>query len=307
VSLNILASIFASDILPIFIIAGIGFLLARRLKASVTTVAHISFYALSPCLVFNMLVTSAVSGREVGRMALAAVAIMAGMSVLARLVAVPLALSRAELSAFMLVVVFSNSGNYGLPVLLFAFGNEALSFGIVFFVTTAILTYTAGVFLAAAGRQTLLNALIGVAKVPAIYGVAAALLVLSGVVTVPDSLMRPAKLLSDAALPVMVLVLGMQLERAKAAARRGPVAIAVVLSLVAAPLVALELTSLLGLTGPARQAAVLLSSMPTAVITTILALEYDVAPSFVTSVVFLTTLLSPLTLTPLIAYLRLGN
>jgi predicted permease len=56
--------------------------------------------------------------------------------------------------------------------------------------------------------------------------------------------------------------------------------------------------------GPARQAAVLQASMPTAVVTTILALEFDVAPTFVTSTVFVTTVLSPLTLTVLIAYLR---
>jgi predicted permease len=82
------------------------------------------------------------------------------------------------------------------------------------------------------------------------------------------------------------------------------VAAAVTLSLVVAPLVALVVASLLGLTGPARQAAVVQASMPTAVVTTILALEYDVLPAFVTSVVLLATLLSPLTLTVLIAYLQ---
>jgi len=71
-----------------------------------------------------------------------------------------------------------------------------------------------------------------------------------------------------------------------------------------APLVALGLTALLGITGPARQSAVILSSMPVAVITTILALEFEMDPEFVTSAVFLSTLASPLTLTPLIAYLR---
>jgi predicted permease len=43
--------------------------------------------------------------------------------------------------------------------------------------------------------------------------------------------------------------------------------------------------------------------MPVAVITTILALEFELAPEFVTSAVFISTLASPLTLTPLIAYL----
>jgi len=81
------------------------------------------------------------------------------------------------------------------------------------------------------------------------------------------------------------------------------VGVAVVLSLIAAPVVALGLTSVLGLSGAARQAGVILASMPVAVVTTILALEFEIAPAFVTSAVFVSTLLSPLTLTPLIAYL----
>jgi predicted permease len=111
-------------------------------------------------------------------------------------------------------------------------------------------------------------------------------------------------LLGDAALPIMILVLGMQLERASRPDRPGVVAAAVALSLVVAPLVALGLSWIIGLNGSARQAAVVQASMPTAVVTTILALEYDVLPAFVTSVVLLATLLSPLTLTVLIAYLQ---
>ena len=56
--MGVLLAIFAADILPIFLIATIGFLLARYLDASVKTLAHVVFYALIPCLVFNLLVTS---------------------------------------------------------------------------------------------------------------------------------------------------------------------------------------------------------------------------------------------------------
>ena len=52
-SLNLLLSIFANDIVPIFAIAGVGFLLARHFNASVETVSKVSFNALSPCLVFS--------------------------------------------------------------------------------------------------------------------------------------------------------------------------------------------------------------------------------------------------------------
>jgi predicted permease len=300
----VLLSIFAADILPIFVIAGIGYLLARFLDASVKTLAHVVFYALVPCLVFNLLVTSKMTGGQFGRMAAMAVLLAVAMGLLGRLAAVPLRMSRPELSAFLLVVMFSNSGNYGLPVVLFAFGADALAHATVYFVTGSVMTYTVGVFLAAAGRRSLRSALVGIAKVPHLYAVAVAVVVLWTGMRIPLAIMRPVGLLSEAALPMMVLVLGMQLERATVPDRPGLVVVAVGLSLIVAPVVALGLASLLGVSGAARQAGVVLASMPVAVVTTILALEFDVAPAFVTSTVFVSTLLSPLTLTPLIAYLR---
>ena len=302
--MNLLLSTFAFDLLPIFIIAGIGYALARWRGASATTLTHVVFYALLPCFAYRLLMTSAATGRSFGLMVLLAVLVMSAMAFLGLLVSFALRLSRAETSVFLLVIMFSNGGNYGLPAISFAFGEEALSYGTVFFLTGSVLTNTVGAFLAAAGRRSLGAALLSVLRMPALYGIAAAVLSLTTGFGMPTPLMRPITLLSDAALPMMILVLGMQLERAVMPRRPALVAVAVTVSLVAAPLIALGLTSLLEVTGAARQAVVVLASMPVAVATTILALEYDNSPDFVTGAVFLSTLLSPLTLTPLIAYLR---
>lgn len=297
-------SILSSDILPIFAIAAIGFLLERRVPGSVKTLSSVAFNALSPCLVFYQLVTSRLSGGAVGRMAVYCVLLTAAMGLAARLVAIPLALDRQTLSSFLLVVMFSNSGNYALPLISFAFGQEALAYASVYFVTSAILVYTVGVFIAASSRQSLGNTLAGILKVPALYALTAAGIVVLGHVTPPVSLMRPVGMLSDAALPVMILILGMQLKRAVAPNRPVMVAAAVVLSLFIAPLIGIGLAAALGLSGIARDAAITIASMPAAVVTTVLALEFDLDSSFVTSVVFFSTLISPLTLMLLIAYLR---
>jgi predicted permease len=237
-------------------------------------------------------------------MALFCVLVMASGGLLARLAALALRLDRPTTIALMLVVMFSNGGNYGLPVAMFAFGTEALAFASVYFVSSSVLTYTAGVFLAASGRRTVAQALLGVTRVPTVYGVAAAFLVLWFHIPLPDAILRPVTLLSDAALPLMILVLGMQLERARRPERASVVATAVALSLLASPLLGWSFAHLLRLDGAALQAAVLRASMPAAVVTTILALEFEVAPSFVTSVVVISTLLSPLTLTWIIAGLK---
>ncbi len=148
------------------------------------------------------------------------------------------------------------------------------------------------------------DALVRVATIPAIYSAATAALTMGLGVDVPGPIMAPIRLLSEAAVPMMILVLGMQLERASRPERPGVVAAAVVVSLVLTPLVALGIAHLVGLRGAAFQAGVLQTSMPTAVLTTILAVEFDVLPDFVTSVVFVSTLLSPLTVTLMIAYLQ---
>ena len=302
--MSLLISILISDILPVFAIAGAGFLLARYAGVDVKILSRVVFYSLLPCLAFRLLVTSDPSGKDVGRLMLVAVLIMGVMGVVGYLAAKSCGLKSASLRAFMMVVMFSNGGNYGLPVVRFAFGPEALTYATIFFLTGSVMTYVVGAFFAGSRRERIAGALEKIWRMPSLYGLAAALLVLAVGKPVPEAVMRPISMLSDAALPVMILVLGMQLERAVWPARPAIVAFAVGISLLVAPFVALGLVWAVGISGPARQAAVILSSMPVAVVTTILALEFELAPEFVTSAVFISTVASPLTLTPLIAYLR---
>jgi predicted permease len=300
----LLLEIFVNDILPICIVAVVGFLLARYARADVRTLSKLVFNACSPCLVFTLLLTSSLGANDVGRMALFTAGAIIGIGILARGVAAALRLDRQATAAFLLVVMFANAGNFGLSAVAFAFGREALTHASIYFVTSAAMTYTVGVFIAASGRLTPGQALVGVLRVPVVYGVALGLVVMYAGVRVPPLVMRPVTLLSDAAIPVMLLVLGMQFEKGRALGRATPIVAASVLTLVVSPLVGFGLAGLIGFTGVARQAAIAQTAMPAAVATTILAIEYDVSPSFVTGTVLLTTLFSPLTVTLVFALLK---
>jgi malate permease and related proteins len=299
-----LLDIFATDILPIFLIAGAGFLLARHAGVTARPLAGAAFNALSPCLVFDLLLTSPIGLADFQRIAAFCVLVTLSAGAVARVVAGRFDLDKPTRIAFVLAVMFSNGGNYGLPVALFAFGRDALTFATVYFVTSSLMTYTVGVFLAASGRRSAGAALMGLLRVPTIYAVTAAGVFLWAGWSVPLPVMRSVELLSDAALPVMILVLGMQLERTALPDRPGVVAAAVLLSLLVTPLFAFGVATLLGLSGPALQASILQASMPTAVVTTVIALQFEVAPPLVTSIVLASTAVSPLTLTVLIAYLQ---
>jgi predicted permease len=155
------------------------------------------------------------------------------------------------------------------------------------------------------GRLSTFQALRQLMLVPAIYGLVAATLVRQTDWHVPLFLDRSVSMLGDASIPLMLVLLGLQIAEARIWPRNRVVLIcvAVFLQIIITPLVALVLAHWMGLAGVARQAAVLQASMPAAVATTVLAVQYDLDSTLVSGTVVLTTLLSPLTLTPLIAYL----
>jgi predicted permease len=288
----------------VFVVAGVGFVLARTLRTDGTQLSHVTFNALAPCLVFELLLTASFGEADFWRLVLFCVLMTAIMGTLAGVVATGLRLDRPTRAGFMLVAMFANNANYGIPVVLFAFGDDALVFASVYFVTSAVLTYTVGGLVASSGHRTLAQALVRVVKVPTIYGAAAAGLLAAFAVPIPPLVMRPVSLLSDAAVPMMLLVLGMQLAQAERPSRLPVVGSATVLRLLVAPVLAFVGADLVGLAGADRQAAILQASTPAAVMTTVLALEYAAAPRFVTSVVVASTLLSPVTLSLLIWWLQ---
>jgi predicted permease len=304
--LTLLLQIFLSNILPIFVAAGTGFALGRALRPDLKTVSRLALYVFSPCLVITSLTHSELSSADFWQMALFTLVILAVMAALALLAGLALRLERRLLVTLIVASVFVNGGNYGLAVNKFAFGDAALARAVVYYIFSTVGVYTLGVAIASSGKLPLRRALAAVLGLPAFYGLIVAGILRATGWQLPLALDRPITLLSQAAIPVMLVLLGLQIAEARAwpHARLGLILLASVLQLVIAPLVGLLLANVMGLTGVTRQAAVLEASMPTAVITTVLAVEYDLDGAFVTGAVILSTLLSPLTLTPLIAYLQ---
>jgi predicted permease len=214
-----------------------------------------------------------------------------------------LRLERKILAAVLLCTLTLNAGNYGLSLNLFAFGEKALAYASLFFVTSAVITYTLGVAIASLGRASLADSLKGLLKIPVIYVVPMALIFIAMDWKLPLPLDRAVSLLSDAAIPGMLLVLGLQLQNNQRTSNLRALILASGMRLLGGLGVGLLLASVFGLGGMAYNAGVLESSMPTAVMSTILATEYEAEPAFVTTAVFASTLLSPLTLVPLLLVL----
>jgi len=298
-----LLAIFANNILPIFLTAGGGYLSARILKLNPRPFSQIIFYVLSPCLIFNLLTSSSLPNQEIMRMVGFTIMVILTLGAITWILGAVLRLERRLLVAVLITTMFCNAGNYGLSLNLFAFGETALAYASLYFVTMTILTFTIGVFAASLGSSGIKQSLAGLFRVPMVYALIIAVLINRFTLNLPLPLERTIIILGNAALPMMMLLLGIQLGNANWDGKILALGFTNIMRLMAAPLVAIFFSMVFKLSGVALQAGITEASMPTAVVVTVLATEYDVYPSFMTTAVFTSTLLSPLTVTPILAYL----
>lgn len=301
--MNSIIQLFAENLLPILIVAGIGFSLQRLLKINPRPISQIIFNVFTPSLIFTLLLNTEIQAANMGRMALLSILTTFSVGILAWLTGKALRLPGNILSALILTAIGMNAGNFGLSLNYFAFGEEALAWASIFFVTNSLLINSVGVYVATIGKMSPSRALLGLLKVPAVYTIPLAFIVRGLQIELPLAIWRPIELMSSAAIPCMLLILGMQIGNSGLPKRPGLLGITTFLRLIISPGIAFVFANVLNLSGAAFQAGILESAVPTAVITSIISLEFDTEPSFVTSAILVTTLLSPITLTPLLAIL----
>jgi predicted permease len=306
--IRILSEFFAvitQNILPIAIVAAFGFGLQRWLQLDKRVLSSAVFNCLSPCLVFSSLVNSALPyGELVELAAFAAVTILA-MGVIAYAVGRALRLERGKLIALMLLVMFVNGGNFGLTLVQLRYGQDGLSRAIVYYTVSTLLVYSLGIMLASSRDSRPQDALVGVVRFPAFYAAIAAVAVYGLGLSIPSPLMTAIELAGSGAIPVMLLVLGMQLADLSGPLDWRLATPALLLRLIVGPIIGVAVAAAIGLQGLARSTAITESSMPPAVMYTILATEFSLDAPLVTAIVVIATLVSPLTIAASITVLGL--
>jgi len=282
-----------SVIAPVFLIAALGYLWARRGKPFDTgMVTQLTVLLTTPCLVVDTFLRSELALDRLGDMALATLALYVCFVVLGVAVLVALDWKRQH---YLPSLIFPNSGNMGLPLCLFAFGEPGLALGITFFAVSAILNFTLGVSIAAGSvdpRQ--------LARMPIIYAVALSVLLLATGLDLPGWLGEAVRLLAGATIPLMILSLGVALARLKVASL-GKAAVLSVIRIGGGMAVGFAIAWIFGLQGIERGVLVLQASMPAAVFNYLFAERYSGAGPEVAGVVLVSSLLSVVT-TPLLLW-----
>ena len=296
-------SVFKDVVLPVFCIVAIAYALGPRLELKVQTLSKTAYYILIPAFTFNIISQASIPIQTAAR--------MIGFVGTTHLIFVFIGLAAAKLlkasremtAAFVMVLVFANIGNFGLALIDFKLGSEALVPATIYFVLVVVSAFIICVAAAGWASGGKMTAVWAVFKTPGLIVVLPALLFAVGDVPQPLILKRVVGLLGNAMIPTMLIILGLQLADAGRLRLTRDVLVATMLRLVVGPIVAFLVVDLFGITGLARATGILQTSMPVAVIVSIIAMEHDVAPTFVTATVFFSTLCSLASLTVLLTLL----
>ena len=284
----------ASIVAPVYLIASLGYGWGRWSRHyDQKFVTDIVMNVGAPALVFARLSSLEMDPDALVSMTLATVASLVCFFAVGSIV---LRLAGLSLPTYLGPVVFGNSGNMGLPLCYFAFGDAGLAFGVCFFATTAIAHYTAGQWVWS-GQPSMREV-----NTPLSWAVVAAVAVLALEIPVPIWIDRTTSVLGGLTIPLMQLSLGVSLARLKVTDIPRTLALSV-FRLGMGFGVGVALAAAFGLEGAARGVLILDCSMPAAVFNFMMAEKYGRSPSEIASVVVLSTLLAFGTLPLVLAWL----
>ncbi len=209
------------------------------------------------------------------------------------------------LSPSLLATVFPNTGNFGLPVILLAYGNEAFTLAVVIVVINFILMYTLGVYFASMQGNNWRKALRQLLFLPTTYATVLAILVQLFHIPIPESFYQPIKMIGDSMIPIAMLMLGIQLSRTELKGSLGVTFVSSGIKIIIAPLVIFLIVVVSGIEGTLAKVLIIQNAMPTAVIMTLIAAEYKANAEMVANVTLVTTILSFFSITGLLYLLEL--
>ncbi len=291
---------FIGVLIPIFSIFAIGYIGIKFLHVDIKPISTVTLYLMSPFLAFRTFYQN-----DLNMDYLYLGGFLLVLSILSLLFAYIIGYFRKwdqpVQSGFILASVFMNNGNYGAPLVLLVFGEEGFHYAIILMVLQTLIMCTVGIYFAAkggsSGRRVRISPLRDVIRVPIIYGAILGIILNLIGVNINDQMMTAVDMVSDATIPIIMIVLGMQLAKIKLSDLEfGRVSLAVVFRLILAPVIAYFLTLPLPLDEMVKDILILTAAMPTAANTTMYALQFGSRPGYVSSVTLITTLLSIITL-----------
>jgi len=279
-------------VIPVFLIILVGYVIGKYKKVNVQPMVDLIVYISGPCLIFASVSRSDINLSDFFTMALAAIGVIL---TLALLVFLFLKLTKSEKIGLYLPLTIGNTGYLGYPVALFAFGMAGLSRAVVYDMMGSLFLFSLGIYIVHHK-----NEFKEIFKVPLIYAVVIGLLFNIFRINTPEMIFKPIEMIGLITIPLALMILGYKLTKIKVSSFKIAL-FASLFKIIGGFLIALLMVKLLSLTGLVRDVLLVQAAMPSAVMSMILCQKYNRDADLVASIIFVSTLLSIITI-PLVLW-----
>lgn len=296
-------SIFIEVVFPILLIFAVGYVIQRWRRMDLKSISTFAIYILTPALVFRTFYTMELNDQYI-LMTLYAFLLLFILIAINKLYAKIRKYPQEIESGLILGTAFMNAGNYGVPVILFAFGEAGFVYAVTFMALQSIIMNFFGVYYAARGTSGVRMAIVAVLRMPLTYAIILAIALNGLNLSIPDNLFSAIDLVAYATIPVVMLILGMQLAELNLGKLDfDKITYAVLVRMFLSPAITFVLVSLLPMDPLLQKVLIIASAMPSAVNTTMYALQFNAEPQLVSSITIVTTLISVVTISVLLMLL----
>lgn len=302
--MNIFIHILINNVIPLSIMIAIGITMERIFHLNIKTLSKLNFFVFSPAVIFHLLYTTPISAELIGKVLLFLVIFTLLQAALAEAAVRVRGLQGGMKGAMRNSILFYNSANYGIPLnqLAFAGNPYTLSVQIIVMMIQSLLPNTLGIYSVNAHKSDWRAIGRTILSQPIIYVIPVAFLLRGFHVPIPTAIDTPIEYLSNAFIGTALLTLGVQLGSMTWRINRSQltnVLLSSGLRLLAGPaLAALTVWGIglfMELDWQAASALIVSSAVPTSLSSVLLAVEFDNEPEFSSQAVFVSTLISIVT------------
>lgn len=295
--MELFLNIFANITAPILLLVALGYGVQRLTAFDLGTLSKLQVYVLIPCAILHFLISAKLPLADAVPTAWFTVLQFAAHAALGWFAATILGITGAPRTILTLIPGFNNSGNYGLPLIQLTFPPDYLLHQTVVLSMHMVLLASVGLSLMARHSAEKPKFLITVFATPLIPAVLLGAGMKAYGVELPFTLALPLKLMGEAFTPLALFLLGAQLAGVGANSSHGPLALGLLLKLAVAPAVTWGLAVFCGFPAELIALFVLGSATPIGVMVAVFAARYNAAPELTASMVFVSTVLSAITVT----------
>ena len=285
-----LGSVYLNALLPLFMYCGVGVVVQKTLELDRATLSRLSVYVLLPPLFFSNLMQVQVPTQDILKVAAFCVLLLGSMALVGRAYSALVRFDSASTSSAVLSVTFFNAVNLGFPVALFAFGDEGLLLAGLLVAVNSIPHNGFSMYVAARGLMSRQESLRSLAKMPIFYVIGLAIILRVAGISIPDAVMSPITAMGQAAIPLILISVGMELASIQIRSLNPKLLGIVALRLCLGPAMALLVSSILGIDGLLQSVLILLASMPSAMAPIVYARVFGGNVESLTQAVFYSTI-----------------